>query len=104
MLPRGPKRGGIRETVGFEERKAERGKMGGGVGDSAWHGARWDGPMLTSARPTAFLAMCHCEPVTDVTGVAIRNPVPSAPFRQGRQTGYWWCAGGFIVYIRGGLW
>lgn len=24
MLPRGPKRGGIRETVGFEERKAER--------------------------------------------------------------------------------
>ena len=29
MLPRGPKRGGIRETVGFEERKAERGKMGG---------------------------------------------------------------------------
>ena len=26
MLPRGPKRGGIREMVGFEERKAERGK------------------------------------------------------------------------------
>ncbi len=24
MLPWGPKRGGIRETVGFEERKAER--------------------------------------------------------------------------------
>ena len=24
MLPRGPKRGGIRETVGFEERKGER--------------------------------------------------------------------------------
>lgn len=94
MLPRGPKRGGIRETVGFEERKAEREKMGGGLGDGAWHGAR----------PTAFLAMCHCEPVTDVTGVAIRNPIPSAPFRQGRQTGYWWCAGGFIVYIRGGLW
>ena len=81
MLPRGPKRGGIRETVGFEERKAERGKMGGGLGDGAWHGVRGD-----------------------VTGVAIRNPVPSAPFRQGRQTGYWWCAGGFIVYIRGGLW
>lgn len=93
MLPRGPKKGGIRETVSFEERKAERGKMGG-LGDGAWHGAR----------PTAFLAMCHCEPVTDVTGVAIRNPVSSAPFRQGRQTGYWWCAGGFIVYIRGGLW
>lgn len=53
MLPRGPKRGGIRETVGFEERKAERGKMGG-LGDGAWHGV--------------------------------------------------WCAGGFIVYIRGGLW
>ena len=87
MLPRGPKRGGIRETVGFEERKAERGKMGG-LGDGAWHGVRWDGPMLTSARSTAFLAMCHCEPVTDVTGVAIRNPIPSAPFRQGRQTGY----------------
>lgn len=104
MLPRGPKRGGIRETVGFEERKAERGKMGGGLGDGAWHGARWGGPMLTPARPTAFLAMCHCEPVTDVTGVAIRNPIPSAPFRQGRQAGYWWCAGGFIVYIRGGLW
>lgn len=35
MLPRGPKRGGIREKVGFEERKAERGKMGGGLGDGA---------------------------------------------------------------------
>lgn len=103
MLPQGPKRGAIRETVGFEERKAEREKMGGGLGDGAWHGVRWDGGTHRS-RPTAFLAMCHCEPVTDVTGVAIRNPVPSAPFRQGRQTGYWWCAGGFIVYIRGGLW
>ena len=28
---------------------------------------------------TAFLIMCHCEPVTDVTGVAIRAPVPKAP-------------------------
>lgn len=56
MLPQGPKRGGIRETVGFEERKAERGQMGG-LGDGAWHGVRWDGPMFTSARPTAFLAM-----------------------------------------------
>ena len=96
MLPRGPKRGGIRETVGFEERKAERGK--------GKDGRRIGGWCVASARPTAFLAMCHCEPVTDVTGVAIRNPVPSAPFRQGRQTGYWWCAGGFIVYIRCGLW
>ena len=25
---------------------------------------------------TAFLVMCHCEPVTDVTGVAIRSPRP----------------------------
>ena len=25
---------------------------------------------------TAFLVMCHCEPVTDVTGVAIRLPRP----------------------------
>ena len=32
--------------------------------------------MPTSARPTALLAMCHCEPVTDVTGVAIRSPRP----------------------------
>lgn len=37
MLPRGSKRGGIREMVGFEERKAERGKMGGGLGGCvAW--------------------------------------------------------------------
>lgn len=54
MLPQGPKRGAIRETVGFEERKAERGKMGGGLGDGAWHGVRWDGPMLTSV-PTGGL-------------------------------------------------
>ena len=56
MLPRGPKRGGIRETVGFEERKAERGKGKDGrrIGDGAWHGVRWDGPMLTSA-PTGGL-------------------------------------------------
>ena len=44
MLSWGPKRGRIRETVGFEERKAERGKIGG-LGDGAWHGARWDGPL-----------------------------------------------------------
>ena len=54
MLPRGSKKGGIRETVGFEERKAERGKMGGRLGDGAWHGVRWDGPMLTSV-PTGGL-------------------------------------------------
>ena len=34
MLPRDPKRGGIRETVGFEERKAERGK--GKDGEEDW--------------------------------------------------------------------
>ena len=27
--------------------------------------------------------MCHCEPVTDVTGVAIRAPVPKAPLPKG---------------------
>lgn len=50
MLPRGPKRGGIRETVGFEVRKAERWEEDWGM----------------------------------VRGMG--------------------CAGGFIVYIRGGLW
>ena len=36
-------------------------------------------------KPTALLEeTCHCEPVTDVTGVAIRIPVPMAPLRQGR--------------------
>lgn len=36
MLPRGPKRGGIRETVGFEERKAERGKGKDGRRIGGW--------------------------------------------------------------------
>ena len=36
MLPRGPKRGGIRETVGFEERKAERGKGEDGRRIGGW--------------------------------------------------------------------
>lgn len=49
MLPRGPKRGGIRETVGFEERKAERGQKGG-LGDGAWHGARWSGGFIVYIR------------------------------------------------------
>ena len=34
--------------------------------------------------PHSLKKPCHCEPVTDVTGVAIRIPVPTAPFRQGR--------------------
>ena len=33
--------------------------------------------------PHALLVMCHCEPVTDVTGVAIRAPVPKAPLPKG---------------------
>ena len=36
MLPRGPKRGGIRETVGFGERKAERGKGKDGRRIGGW--------------------------------------------------------------------
>ena len=36
MLPRGSKRGGIRETVGFEERKAERGKGKDGRRIGGW--------------------------------------------------------------------
>lgn len=36
MLPQGPKRGGIRETVGFEERKAERGKGKDGKRIGGW--------------------------------------------------------------------
>ncbi len=33
---------------------------------------------------TALLAACHCEPVTDVTGVAIRVPRLKPPLRKGR--------------------
>lgn len=40
MLPRGPKRGGIRETVGFEERKTERGKGKDGRRIGGWCVAR----------------------------------------------------------------
>ena len=109
MLPQGPKRGAIRETVGFEERKAEREKMGGGLGDGAWHGVRWDGGTHRSRPTTVYF--CRAGPVCPA-GCAVgsmwcvgeglcpsRGQGRTSPLRR-----MWWCAGGFIVYIRGGLW
>ena len=36
-----------------------------------------------SRRPPQLLQICHGEPVTDVTGVAIRIPGPKAPLPKG---------------------
>ena len=47
-------------------------------------GGRWrEAP---EGSPTALLATCHCEPVTDVTGVAIRSPPVGATLAVARPT------------------
>ena len=56
-----------RKKIGFEKRAALSGRT----------------PLSARRDCTAFLIMCHCEPVTDVTGVAIRAPVPKAPLPKG---------------------
>ena len=40
-------------------------------------------PLAALRRFPLLRAMCHCEPVTVVTGVAIRIPVPKAPLPKG---------------------
>ena len=40
-------------------------------------------PLAALRRFPLLRAMCHCEPVTDVTGVAICIPVPKAPLPKG---------------------
>ena len=40
-------------------------------------------PLAALCRFPLLRAMCHCEPVTDVTGVAIRIPGPKAPLPKG---------------------
>ena len=52
------------------------------------------------AVPTPCKKPCHCEPVTDVTGVAIRPPVPLAPLPKGGWHGEA-VTGGFLPRTHG---
>ena len=68
---------------------AKRADVGIGPYESGTRGATGRRPQGSPLRTIRTLCtpckkLCHCEPVTDVTGVAIRFPVPMAPFRQGR--------------------
>ena len=54
------------------------------IADALLVTVRRGGRLCPPARTcTAFHIMCHCEPVTDVTGVAIRTPKP--PLRKGKS-------------------